>query len=59
VRPSGTAVDGDAAFAIATGAVEADPLALGALVADVVAEAIRDGVRQATGAPGCAAARDR
>jgi L-aminopeptidase/D-esterase-like protein len=59
VRPSGTAVDGDATFAIATGAVEADPLALGALVADVVADAIRDGVRQATGGPGCPAASER
>jgi L-aminopeptidase/D-esterase-like protein len=59
VRPSGTAVDGDAAFAIATGAVEADPLVLGSLVADVVAEAIRDGVRCATGAPWCPAAHER
>jgi len=59
VRPSGTAVDGDAAFAIATGTVNADPLVLGLLVADVVAEAIRDGVRSATGAPGCPAASER
>jgi L-aminopeptidase/D-esterase-like protein len=59
VRPSGTAVDGDAAFAIATGAVDADPLVLGALVADVVADAIRDGVKSATGAPGCPAAGER
>jgi L-aminopeptidase/D-esterase-like protein len=59
VRPSGTAVDGDAVFAIATGAVEADPLVLGALAADVVAEAIRDGVRSATGAPSCPAAGER
>jgi L-aminopeptidase/D-esterase-like protein len=59
VRPSGTPVDGDAVFAIATGRVEVDVFVLWALSADILAEAIRDGVRTATAAPGCPTAADR
>jgi L-aminopeptidase/D-esterase-like protein len=59
VAPSATAVDGDVAFCVASGRVEADPLAVAVLAADVTAEAIRDAVRSATGAPGCPAAAER
>jgi L-aminopeptidase/D-esterase-like protein len=59
VSPSATAVDGDVAFCVASGRVEADALALAALAAEVTAAAIRDAVRQATGAPGCPAASER
>ena len=59
VNPSATAVDGDVAYCIATGRVPADPIAVSALAAEVTAEAIRDAVRTATGAPGCAAAGER
>jgi L-aminopeptidase/D-esterase-like protein len=59
VSPSATAVDGDVAFCVASGRVAADPLVLSALAAEVTAEAIRDAVRQATGAPGCPAASER
>jgi L-aminopeptidase/D-esterase-like protein len=59
VVPSATAVDGDTTFCAATGRVEEDPLTVAVLAADVAAAAIRDGVRQATGAPGCPAASER
>jgi L-aminopeptidase/D-esterase-like protein len=58
VDPVWTAVDGDAMCCVATGERPADELALAALAADVVAEAIRDAARAATGLPGCPAARD-
>ena len=59
VDPSGTAVDGDLVWCLATGRTQADPFVLGALASHVAAAAIRDGVRQATGAPGCVAAAER
>ena len=59
VEPSGTAVDGDVAYCVATGLLEANLLAVSAVAADVAADAIRDGVRHASGAPGCPAAGDR
>jgi L-aminopeptidase/D-esterase-like protein len=59
VRPVWTPYDGDTVFCASTGRVQGDVLALSLLIADVVAEAIRDGVRQATGAPGCPAASER
>ena len=52
VRPAHTRFDGDAMFALATGAVDAGPHAVdlvAALAADAVAEAVRRGVRLATG----------
>jgi L-aminopeptidase/D-esterase-like protein len=53
VEPAATAVDGDVVYCLATGEKALDPLALAAVAADVTAAAIRDAVRQATGAPGC------
>jgi L-aminopeptidase/D-esterase-like protein len=47
VRPSHTMWDGDAVFALGTGAVEASQPALEAMAARAVAEAIRRGVRLA------------
>jgi L-aminopeptidase/D-esterase-like protein len=59
VDPAATAVDGDVVYCVATGAKELDPLAAAALAADVGARAIRDAVREATGAPGCLSLRER
>jgi L-aminopeptidase/D-esterase-like protein len=59
VSPVWTPFDGDTVFCASTGRVEGDVLAASLLAADVVAEAIRDGVRQAGGAPGCPAASER
>lgn len=59
VEPSGTAVDGDVVYCVATGLLEADLLAVSAVAADVAADAIRDGVRHASGALGCPAAGER
>jgi L-aminopeptidase/D-esterase-like protein len=59
VDPSATAVDGDLVWCLSTGRADADPFVLGALAAHVAAAAIRDAVRQATGAPGCPAASER
>jgi len=56
VDPVHTAVDGDASYVVASGAVEVDPLVLAAVVPHVVAAAIRDGVRSATALHGCPAA---
>jgi len=59
VDPSGTTVDGDVTYCIATCRVDLDPLAVAALAADATAAAIRDGVRSAAGAPGCPSVSDR
>jgi L-aminopeptidase/D-esterase-like protein len=59
VDPSATSVDGDASYVLATGDVDADPLVFAAVVPDVVAAAIRDGVRSATGLHGCPSAAER
>jgi L-aminopeptidase/D-esterase-like protein len=59
VVPSATSADGDVAFCAATCAVAVDPLAVAVVAADVVAAAIRDAVRTATGAPGCPSAAER
>ena len=59
VQPSATAWDGDLVYALATGAVEAEPFAISTLAADMTAAAIRDAVRQATGIAGCPAAAER
>lgn len=55
VSPAATSVDGDMTFCLASGARDADAFAVAAVAADVVATAIRDGVRSATGVPGCPA----
>jgi L-aminopeptidase/D-esterase-like protein len=59
VSPTWTPFDGDTVFCAATNRVEANPLAVSVLAAEVTAAAIRDGVRQAIGAPGCPAASER
>jgi L-aminopeptidase/D-esterase-like protein len=59
VSPSATSFDGDVAYCFASGRVDADPLAVSVLAAEVTAAAIRDGVRKAAGAPGCPAAAER
>jgi L-aminopeptidase/D-esterase-like protein len=60
IYPSHTMGDGDTIFAIATGAQlgAADVSRIGALAAQVVADAIVRAARQATGIPGYPAARD-
>ena len=59
IRPAHTMVDGDAMFALATGkAGPEDVTVLGAIAAEVVAEAIVRAVRQAEGLAGIPAARD-
>jgi len=55
VSPVWTPFDGDSVFCASTRRVEADPLAVTLTAPEVVAEAIRDGVSTATGAPGCPA----
>lgn len=52
VRPAHTRYDGDTAFALATGAVDARQAVVEALVERVVADAIRRGVRAASGERG-------
>ena len=60
IYPVHTPADGDAIFALATGdhAGSTNLLVIGALAADVVAEAIIRAVRAAEGLPGLPAARD-
>ena len=60
VRPAHTPADGDAIFAVATGAAGGDAslLQLGAAAADATAAAIVRGVRAATGLPGYPSVRD-
>lgn len=59
IYPTHTMYDGDTVFALATGEViGADVTTIGALAADMVAEAIVRAVTQATGIPGYPAARD-
>jgi len=60
IVPSHTPLDGDTMFSLATGALdgEADVLLIGALAAEVTAEAVLRGVRAATGLAGLPAARD-
>jgi L-aminopeptidase/D-esterase-like protein len=60
IVPSHTPNDGDAIFALATGLHTEPPrlATIGALAADVMAEAIVRAIRAATGIPGYPAARD-
>ncbi len=61
IRPYHTTGDGDQLFAVSTGRIQRPDLGvtiLGALAADVVAEAIVRGVRAATSVPGWPAVRD-
>ncbi len=59
VSPCATAFDGDMTFVLASGAVDADPLIVGALAAEATSAAIRDAVSSADSAPGCPSATDR
>jgi L-aminopeptidase/D-esterase-like protein len=56
IRPAHTAFDGDTIFALATGKKRASASLIGAYAAEVVAEAVVDGVRSATSLGGCPAA---
>ncbi|MDH3298644.1 MAG: P1 family peptidase [Gemmatimonadota bacterium] len=60
VSPTHTPADGDTMFALATGELEADVslLTIGALAADMVAEAILRGVRSAEGLEGLPSVSD-
>jgi L-aminopeptidase/D-esterase-like protein len=60
ISPAHTVFDGDTIFALATGARQGAPdmLAIGALAADAVAEAVVRAVRSATSIPGYPAAAD-
>jgi L-aminopeptidase/D-esterase-like protein len=60
IVPSHTPWDGDAIFSLATGSLdrEVDVLSIGALAADVTAEAVLRAVRHATALPGLPAAND-
>jgi L-aminopeptidase/D-esterase-like protein len=58
VRPAHTMFDGDTIFAVATGAIPANVSAIGAYAAEVVARAIRNGVRAATSLAGVRAWKD-
>ena len=60
ISPVHTPADGDTIFALATGAKtgNADVMRIGALAAEVMADAIVRAARQATGIPGYPAARD-
>ena len=59
VQPSATSVDGDLVVCLARGDKPAELMPLSALAAHAATAAIRDAVRQATGAPGCPSAADR
>jgi len=58
IRPAHTLFDGDTLFALATNTLDADPNLVSAFAAEVVAEAIRNAVRAASGAGGVPARRD-
>lgn len=53
IAPVWTPFDGDTVFCASTCRLDGDALAVSLTAADVVAEAIRDGVVTASGAPGC------
>jgi L-aminopeptidase/D-esterase-like protein len=58
VNPVYMAGDGDTLFALATGEVDAPLAVIGPLAAEVVADSIRSGVREATTLAGVPALRD-
>jgi len=59
VSPVNTPLDGDAAFCIATGARPSSAFVCGVVAAELAAEAVRDGVRSATGVRGVPTGRER
>jgi L-aminopeptidase/D-esterase-like protein len=58
IAPYGTALDGDIAFAVSTGQIEANPVVVGNAAAEVATRAVRDAVRQATSVRGVPTAAD-
>lgn len=58
IRPAHTMLDGDTIFALATGKKGANANLIGAYAAEIVEQAILNGVRAATSLGGCIAARD-
>ena len=59
IYPAHTMADGDVIFALATGAIDNDDVSrIGALAAEVMADAVVRAAQQATGIPGYPAARD-
>jgi L-aminopeptidase/D-esterase-like protein len=58
IAPYGTALDGDIAFAVSTGQIEANPVVVGNAVAEVATRAVRDAVRQATSVRGVPTSAD-
>ncbi|MCC6615008.1 MAG: P1 family peptidase [Anaerolineae bacterium] len=58
IRPAHTMFDGDTLFALATGEKDADVTVIGAFAAEVVEQAIRNGVRAATSLGGVTASGD-
>ena len=58
VRPAHTMYDGDTIFGLATGGIEANFTVIGAFAAEVMAQAIRNAVRNATSLAGVRAAVD-
>ena len=59
IAPYGTALDGDIAFAVATGATDANPIIVGNAAAEMASAAVRDAVRQASSVRGVPTAADR
>jgi L-aminopeptidase/D-esterase-like protein len=58
IRPAHTQFDGDTIFALAVGKKKANVSLIGAYAAEVMAEAVVNGVRAATSLGGCPAVRD-
>jgi L-aminopeptidase/D-esterase-like protein len=58
IRPAHTLLDGDTIFALATGEKAVDVNIVGAYAAEVMAQAILNGVKAAEGVPGCPAAQE-
>ncbi len=58
IRPAHTMFDGDTLFALATGQIPANASVIGGFAADIVAEAIRNAVREAITLGGIPASRD-
>jgi L-aminopeptidase/D-esterase-like protein len=59
IAPVNTPFDGDTVFCLATGARPASAFACGVVAADVVAAAVRDGVRRARSLRGVPTAAER
>ena len=58
IRPVHTMYDGDTVFSLATGEIPADVTSVGALAAEILAEAVLRGVQMASAAGGLPSSRD-